>query len=64
VNLPISFKAAPTANVGQTKARNVRFVLWVFVIVLIVVASAALVADTTMTLEQRIMLFEQSGNSP
>ena len=64
MNCPISLHATPVPKRVPRAAAGHRFALWAFVPLLIVIACTVLLLDASLTPEQRIALFEQSGFFP
>jgi hypothetical protein len=64
MNRPIPFDATPALKRALGTVAERRFALWTFVAMLIVTACAVLILDASITPEQRIALFEQSGFFP
>jgi hypothetical protein len=64
MNRPIPFDAIPAPKRAPRTVAEHRFVPWAFVAVLTVIACAALILDASITPEQRIAIFEQSGFFP
>jgi hypothetical protein len=64
MNRTISFDAAPAVKRATRTVAERRFALWAFVAVLTVTACMVLILDASITPEQRIAVFEQSGFFP
>jgi anti-sigma-K factor RskA len=64
MNRPILFDATPALNRTPRTVTEHRFALWAFVAVLAVTACTVLILHASLTPEQRIALFEQSGFFP
>jgi hypothetical protein len=60
--IPLDPSPAPKHAVGTVAER--RFALWTFVAMLTVTTCVVLILDASITPEQRIALFEQSGRFP
>jgi hypothetical protein len=63
MNRPIPF-ANPALKRAPRRVTERRFGVWAFVAVLTVIACVVLILDASITPEQRIVLFEQSGLFP
>jgi hypothetical protein len=61
---PVSFDTALTADRSASTAADRPYALWAFIVVLVGVACTVLVLDASITPEQRIATFLQSGLIP
>ena len=64
MNNSVSLSATPTTHPAQNAQAERSIALWVFVLALMVVAVAVLMADASLTPEQRIAVFMQAGHFP
>jgi hypothetical protein len=65
MNTPASLAATVMTSEASEKAQSDRpIMLWAFVAVVVLIACTALVLDSSLTTEQRIALFIQSGMFP
>jgi hypothetical protein len=64
MNRPIPFDATSALKRARGTVAERRFALWIFVAMLTVTACTVLILDASITPEQRIALFEQSGLFP
>jgi hypothetical protein len=65
MNPPASLAATVTTSEASPSAQSDRpIMLWVFLAVAVLIAAAVLVIDSSLTTEQRIALFIQSGTFP
>jgi hypothetical protein len=64
MNRPIPLDATPALTRALGTVAERRFALWAFVAVLIVTACTVLILHASITPEQRIALFAQSGFFP
>ena len=65
MNPPASLAATVTTREASQSAQSDRTItLWVFLAVAVVIAAAVLLIDSSLTTEQRIAPFIQSGTFP
>jgi hypothetical protein len=64
MNRPIPFNAIPAPKHAPRTVAERRYALWIFVAALSVIACTVLILDASITPDQRIALFEQSGLFP
>jgi hypothetical protein len=65
MNPPASLAATVTTREASQSAQSDRPIIpWVFLAVAVMIAAAALVLDSSLTTEQRIALFIESGMFP
>jgi anti-sigma-K factor RskA len=64
MNRPVAFDAAMTTSTQERK-NEVRLVaLWPFIIAVAILAVVALISDSSLTLDERMQLLQQSGVYP
>jgi hypothetical protein len=64
MNQHVAFDAALATSVPQRKGKGRLLALCSFIFVAAVLAIAALIWDSSLTPEQRIQVFQQSGTYP
>jgi hypothetical protein len=64
MNRDVSMDAALTANSSESKGESRSFTLWPVLLVVLIVASVVLTLDASLTPDQRIAVFLQSGIYP
>jgi hypothetical protein len=64
MNRPIRMDTTPALKRALGTVVECRFALWTFVAMLTVTTCVVLILDASITPEQRIVLFEQSGLFP
>jgi hypothetical protein len=64
MNQYVALDAAPATHVSQRKGEGHLLALCLFILVAAGLAIAALLADRSLTPEQRIQMFQQSGTYP
>jgi anti-sigma-K factor RskA len=64
MNQPVSIDAALTTERSETKHADSPFAIWALILVVAAVACAVLALDASLTPEQRILVFQQSGIFP
>jgi hypothetical protein len=64
MNQPVALDAALATNTLERKSELRQLPMWSFIIVVGIVVIAALVSDRSLTPDQRIEVFQQSGMYP
>jgi multidrug transporter EmrE-like cation transporter len=64
MNRPVSFDATLTNKRAAHTDADRPYAIWALIVVLVAVACTVLVFDASITPDQRIALFEQSGLFP
>ena len=64
MNRPVALDAALATNALERKSELRQLPMWSFIIVVGIVVIAALVSDRSLTPDQRIEMFQQSGMYP
>jgi hypothetical protein len=64
INRDVAFDAAPTTSTSERKGEVRLLALWPFVLVVAILAIIALISDGSVTPDQRIQAFQQSGVYP
>ena len=64
MNQPVALDAALATNALERKSELRQLPMWSFIIVVGIVVIAALVSDRSLTPDQRIEVFQQSGMYP
>jgi hypothetical protein len=64
MNRQVILDAALTKSTPETRGEVRLLALWPFVVVVAILATVALVSDTSLTADQRIEVFQQSGVYP
>ena len=64
MNRHITFDAALTKSTPETRGEVRLLALWPFIVVVAILAIVALVSDASLTADQRIEVFQQSGTYP
>jgi hypothetical protein len=64
MNRHVILDAALTKNAPETRGEVRLLALWPFIAVVAILATVALVSDASLTAEQRIEVFQQSGMYP
>jgi hypothetical protein len=64
INRDVAFDAAPATSTPERKGEVRLLALWPFVLVVAILAIIALISDGSVTPDQRIQVFQQSGVYP
>jgi hypothetical protein len=64
MNQHVALDAALERNAPKTNGEVRLLALWPFILVLAILAIVALVSDASLTADQRIQVFQQSGIYP
>jgi len=64
VNQQVTFDAALTTRMSERKGQARLLAVWAFILVAAVLAIAALISDRSLTPDQRIAVYQQSGVYP
>jgi hypothetical protein len=64
INRDVAFDAAPTTSTSERKGEVRLLALWPFVLVVAILAIIAVISDGSVTPDQRIQVFQQSGVYP
>jgi len=64
MNRHVILDAALTKSTSQTRGEVRLLALWPFIVVVAMLAIVALVSDASLTADQRIEVFQQSGMYP
>jgi hypothetical protein len=64
MNRPVSIDTALTTERSESKHADRPFAIWALILVVAAVLCAVLALDASLTPEQRILLFQQSGTFP
>jgi hypothetical protein len=64
MNRHVMFDAALTKSTPETRGEVRLLALWPFIVVAAILAIVALVSDASLTTDQRIEVFQQSGVYP
>jgi hypothetical protein len=64
MNRHVILDAALTKSAPETRGEVRLLALWPFIVVVAILATVALVSDASLTADQRIEVFQQSGVYP